>query len=453
MSTARSTRFPVRSESLSTPETEFERLLRREQAERRLPSLSAAVGRDGEVVWEQAVGLADVEDGRDATPDDQYMVGSITKTFTAAAVMQLVEAGEVDLDDPLERHLPGAAHGGTRIGRMLSHLSGLQREPGEVWEALDFPDREQLVARLAEAEQVLGPGERWHYSNLAFALLGEVVARRSGLEYERYVEERLLGPVGLRRTTWTPVEPAARGYYVEPYGDGVRREPRVEKRAFAAAGALWSTPSDLCRWAAFLAEPDEAVLSRASVEAMRELQVMSEPERWSVGYGRGLQLVREGDRVYAGHGGATIGFRAGMLFAPKERIAAAALTNAEMGMELDVALMLIQEAVESLPPAQEPWRPGEPPPPEVAGLLGPWWSEAEQFVFRFVGGRLEARPARLPEWREPSVLVPDGPDRYRVASGPERGELMRVVRDDDGTPVKLYLATYPFTREPRTFGA
>jgi CubicO group peptidase (beta-lactamase class C family) len=431
---------------------ELAAILGRNQAELRLPSLSGAVGRAGELVWAEAVGLADVEAEREATPDDQYMVGSITKTFTAAAVMQLVEAGEVDLDDPLERHLPGAAHGSTRIGRMLSHLSGLQREPGEIWESLDFPTREQLVAGLADAEQVLGPGERWHYSNLAYALLGEVVARLSGLEYERYVEERLLAPVGLTRTTWRRDEPAARGYFVEPFGDGVRPEPTVEKRAFAAAGALWSTPEDLCRWAAFLADPDESVLSTSSVEAMRALQVMAEPDRWSLGYGRGLQLVRDGDRVFAGHGGATIGFRAGFLFAPKERIAAAALANSGTSMEIGPALELLRAALERLPVAPEPWRAGEPVPPEVAGLLGLWWSEGEQVVFRFVGGRLEARHPGLPDWRPPMVLAPDGPDAYRVVSGPERGERMRVVRDEAGTPVKLYVATYPFTREPRAFG-
>lgn len=430
---------------------EFDSILRRNQAELRLPSLSGAVARAGELVWADAVGLADVEAGREATTDDQYMVGSITKTFTAAAVMQLVEAGEVDLDDPLERHLPGAGHGRTRIGRMLSHLSGLQREPGEVWETLEFPTREQLVAGLADAEQVLGPGERWHYSNLAFALLGEVVARRSGLEFERYVEERLLDPLGLGRTTWRHVEPAARGYYVEPYGDGVQAEPTVEKRAFAAAGALWSTPTDLCRWAAFLAEPDGAVLTSASAEAMRALQVMAEPERWSAGYGRGLQLVRDGDRVFAGHGGATIGFRAGFLFEPKERISAAALANSGTSMEVGPALELLRAALDRQPPKSEQWRPGEAAPSEVAGLLGPWWSEGEQVVFRFVGGRLEARHGALADWRTPMVLEPDGPDAYRVVSGPERGERMRVVRDEAGTPVKLYVATYPFTREPRAF--
>ena len=163
--------------------SELSRLVRDAQANERIPSISAAAVGNGEVVWQEALGLAGVEPEDRATVDTQYRVGSITKTFTAAAVMQLRDGGELSLDDRLEQHLPDAGHGTLTLRRMLAHMSGLQREmPGYLWETLDFPDRAGLVSGLADAEQVLPPGARWHYSNLAFALLGEVVARRSGLE-------------------------------------------------------------------------------------------------------------------------------------------------------------------------------------------------------------------------------------------------------------------------------
>src|SRR5206468_9628491 len=133
-----------------------------------------------ETVWADTVGLAD-DTGRESTPDTQYRIGSITKTFTAAAVLLLCEDGGLALDDPIERHLPDARFGGLTLRRLLAHSSGLQREPpGEVWETLDFPKGDELLARLADAELVLPAGERWHYSNLAYALLGEVVARVTG---------------------------------------------------------------------------------------------------------------------------------------------------------------------------------------------------------------------------------------------------------------------------------
>jgi CubicO group peptidase (beta-lactamase class C family) len=117
------------------PEPErFRRLALEAQKAGRLPSLVAAVFRGGEVVWSDAVGLADAEEQIEATPDTQYAVASITKTFTAASVFQLRDEGKLELDEPLSRYLPEAAHGSPTLRRMLAHASGLQREPpGEVW--------------------------------------------------------------------------------------------------------------------------------------------------------------------------------------------------------------------------------------------------------------------------------------------------------------------------------
>src|SRR5262249_24257697 len=159
-------------------------LVRRAQSYHRLPGVSATVVVRGETVLDTAVGSADAT-GRHTTPDTQYRVGSITKTFTAASVLTLADEGKVGLDDPLERHLPAAAGRPLTIRRLLSHSSVLQREiVGSVWETLVFPSTEELLGRLDEAEQVLDPGAQWHYSNLAYSLLGEVVAVVSGQPYE-----------------------------------------------------------------------------------------------------------------------------------------------------------------------------------------------------------------------------------------------------------------------------
>ena len=225
-----------------------------------MPSVSTAVFRDGDVLWEQALGLADVEAKQEATPQTQYRIGSITKTFTAVGIIQLRDAGELSLDDPLTKHLPDSAHGPT-LGRMLAHSSGLQREPpGEIWETMKAPSREELLSGTADAEQVLDPGTWWHYSNLAFALLGEVVARAHGGTWEEALQERILGPLGLSRTTPDESEPAARGYFVEPYSDAVRLEPELDLGGAGALGKLWSTTGDLARWGAFLASGDDDVL-------------------------------------------------------------------------------------------------------------------------------------------------------------------------------------------------
>src|SRR3954463_14857877 len=128
-SSARSSSCRAPWESLPPPDAllpRLERIVRARQAER-LPSLAAAVVRGGDNVWTGAVGTADYESGIDATPETQYRVGSITKPFTAVAVMLLRDEGKLDLDDRLEQHLPGIAIGSPTIRRMLAHLSGLQR--------------------------------------------------------------------------------------------------------------------------------------------------------------------------------------------------------------------------------------------------------------------------------------------------------------------------------------
>ncbi len=432
---------------------ELERIVRTAQAEKRLPSVSAAAVHDGEIVWADAVGLADAEAAEEATPDHQYRIASITKTVTAVGLMQLRDEGKVDLDDTLDRHLPEAAHKPT-LRDLLSHLSGIQREvPGDVWETLKMPTRDELLPRLAESERVLAPGAYWHYSNLAFALLGEVVARVSGRAAEEYLTTACLGPLGMTRTTWTAAEPAAKGYLVDPYADVPREEPVIAGNAVAPAAELWSTPSDLCRWAAFIADPDPAVLAPETMAEMRTFQSMVDLTKWRLGYGLGFALYRVDDRLFAGHDGAHAGFLAHVSALPEAKTGAAVLTNAGAGVDISALGVRLSRAVaDAYPPLPDEWRPGDGAPEELEGVLGRWWSEGHELVFSFRNGKLEslAVDARLDLGR--SVFEQEGPDLYRITQGRERGELLRIVRDDAGEPVKLYFATYPVTRSPKTFG-
>jgi CubicO group peptidase (beta-lactamase class C family) len=436
------------------PVAELSRLVHEAQSEQRIPSISAAAVGNGEVVWQEALGLADVDGRVEATPDTQYRIGSITKTFTTVAVLQLRDAGELELEDPLSKHIPEAAHGDPTLRRLLTHLSGLQREmPGYVWETLEFPDREGLVAGLAEAEQVLRPGARWHYSNLAFALLGEVVARLSGLEYEDYVRERLLAPLGLERTSFEQTQPAANAYLVEPYADAVRAEQNVIKGAFAAAGSLWSTTGDLARWGTFLVEGAEGVLAKETAEETRRFQSMADLEQWKLGWGLGVALMREDDRIFVGHGGAMPGFLAGLAISPKERSGAVVLVNSGAGVKVEELLRkLAVKAAEAYPPEPKPWQAADAVAPELEALLGRWWTEGNEVVIRVRNGRLELRDPTAAPSLPPSVFEPVDDDRFRGVSGPEEGELLEVVRDESGQVTKLYWATYPLTREPRIFG-
>ena len=365
---------------------ELRRVVRSHQAERRTPSLSVAVFRGPELLFAEAVGRADVEAPRDATSDTQYRIGSITKTFTAVAVMQLRDEGKLELEDRLEDHVQEATHEGPTIRRLLSHLSGLQREPpGEVWETMADPTVDELLGRMADVERVLHPGAYWHYSNLGYALLGEIVARLSGVPATQYIDERILRPLGMSRTTWAPQEPHAQGYYVSPYSDTVEREHHTELRGSAPIGQLWSTAPDLAKWGAFIADGNDDVLSARSLEEMNAFQSMVPYVKgWKLGWGLGFALYRDGDRILSGHGGAMPGFLAGLVVSREDGIGAVALANSSSGAFTEsLSIQLARRAFELEPKEADAWAIGDAPPEALAGILGRWWSEGVEFVFSF----------------------------------------------------------------------
>ena len=365
-------------------------VLDRALEELRLPSLAAAVFEDGEVTWTQTAG--------DARPDTQYAIASITKTFVAAALLEL----GVELDEPLRFGTPR---------QLLSHTSGLQRElPGEGWGTLEFPARDEVLARLDEAERVLPPG-RFHYSNLGYVVLGELVAERAGRPLEDAIGALLLEPYGLRRTTWEPQEPYARGFFED------RAERALGKGGTSASGGLWSTAGDLARWGTHLLGLEE--LHRPYAHA-----------GWDEAFGLGVACVRVDGRELWGHEGATVGFRSALLYERDAGAGAAVLTNGGQPAGL-------RAVAASLVPAGRPRR-SEPAPAELDGVLGSWWSEGVEHRFRWTG-RLESDDA---------VFVQEAPDRYRSVQGREEGELLRVVRGEDGEPIELWWAGYPFRREP-----
>jgi CubicO group peptidase (beta-lactamase class C family) len=432
---------------MSTPDTgALDRLLQERQADR-LPSVAAAVVHKGDQVWANAAGSADYDAGRDATPDTQYRVGSITKTFTATAIMQLRDAGQLDLDDRLEQHLDGIANGTPTIRRLLSHLSGLQREAGEMFVTGESPTEDELVSSMSEVEFVLRPAQAHHYSNLAFALLGQVVARKSGQPYMQYVDERIIQPLGLTRTTWTPEAPKAQGYLVDEYARTVWTEPETDLAGTSAAGQLWSTVEDLGRWATFLAGGADGVLDAATNEEMWFPQVMYYPHDWVLAWGLGLMLYNQDGAIYGGHGGAMAGHLAGVYIDRKTKTGAAALTNSGTRGDMDMfAIKLAAKAKELWPEPIETWRPEQEPPAEVRAILGRWWSEGNEFIFWWEGGTLRAKVAGTPPGRGETTFERDG-DGWRAAAGRERGERLRI---DDG---QLVWSGYAFTRAQEPFKA
>jgi CubicO group peptidase (beta-lactamase class C family) len=437
----------------------YEREARRVQARARVPALTVAVHRADRPLWTFQVGGA---------PDARFRIGSVTKTFTAVLVLQCRDDGLLDLDDPLSAHLDvSEAAGRLTLARLLSHTAGLQREPfGDVWDTLRTPDDAGLLADLARAEQVLPPGRRYHYSNLAFALLGRVVAARRGTPWAQALRDRVLVPLGLSATTVEPTGSATTGYLVDAYSDHVRPEPVMDCGAIGPAAQLWSTAEDMARWAGFLADPATldpggGVLAAATVDEMRWPRTVTDEQRWGAGFGLGLLLVPQGGQriVHIGHDGAMPGFLAAVYGRrPGDDVPAglgvAALGSSGTASELlQLPHTLLAAAVEHDPPDVPAWRPGTAAPAALRTILGPWWTEGYEYIFFWRNGRLRAR---TPEDRAGTVAavfvaIEGESDVLRTESGRETGELLRLTRDDAGNVVRMHWATYRMTRRQETF--
>jgi CubicO group peptidase (beta-lactamase class C family) len=418
----------------------------------RAPGVSVGVVRDGHLVWSAHVGSARLAPAAVPADDDtQFMIGSVTKTFTALAVMSLRDEGLLSLDDTLETYLPGTTHARVPLRQMLAHASGLQREPvGNIWESLAAPERDEFLAGVEKAEQVLPPHHAFHYSNLAYGLLGEVVERVTGSDWEQVVRERVLTPLGMTRTGLTPADDRALGYQVDPYAGTAREEPLFALGATAPFGGLWSTVADLSRYAAYVAAPDDRVVRPETVEEMCRPIIMTDVDGWSGAYGLGFGMGRRGDRVYVGHGGAMPGFLTGLRVRRKEGVGAVVLANATSGaLTLKLATDLVEAVLDAEPSLAAAWVP-EAPQPELAELLGLWWSEGSPITFYVRDGQLWSRLSEDDPLSETRYAA-EGTDRFRAVEGRERGELLEVVRDADGSVDKLYFATYAVTRAPLAF--
>lgn len=431
---------------------DLERMVREAQSRWHSPAVSAGLVRDGALVWSTHVGSARLDPLSPPTDDTAYMIGSITKTFTAVLIMALRDAGRLSLDDRLDKYLPRTRHGAITIRQMMAHASGLQREPvGRIWENLDAPDRERLLRELENAEQVLPVHFAFHYSNLAFALLGQVVEKLEARPWGEIVTERILAPLEMRSTGLVPDDGSrALGYQVHPHTAVATLEPAFEQRAMAPLGGLWSTVADLGRYASFVADPVDEVLSPDTVDEMCRPLIMTDLESWARAYGLGYDLQRIGERVLVGHGGAMPGFLAGLRVRRQDKVGAVVFANSTAGAEpVALAGQLVRAVLDAEPSMAPAWTPSQPQP-EFDGILGSWWTEGEEIVFEVRDNVLWSRiPGGLPIAETRFVRVDAA--RFRAVVGRERGELLEITRGPGGQVVRMHFATYALTRNPTAF--
>lgn len=413
------------------------------QSTGKLPSVVGGVVRDGEPVWFGTYGGPAVE-GHDPF-DVQYRIGSITKTMTAVLVLQLQRDGQLSLDDKASSVLGDVGYADRSLRDLLAHSSGMQSEPaGSWWERSAGLSFDELVALNDGSGTAFAASERFHYSNLGYALLGEVAARLLGCTWWEAVQQRILAPLGMSRTSYLPEGAAAQGMSVHPYDGTLVPEPATDTGAMAPAGQVWATIQDLATYAVFLGKGHPDVLSIETLDRAYVPQSSTPEDGLRSVHGLGFQVLAGGSGTLAGHTGSMPGFLATVLVDRKRRTGGVVLANATAGYSPAAIVIELLEELECWEPAlPEPWRPSAGVPPELAGVPGVWHWGNTPFVFAMEGTRLTARRNGMAAY---SFEVRDG--RVVGVTGYHAGEELKIVRRPDGSISHLDIATFIYTRTP-----
>lgn len=434
--------------------------------EHRLPGAAAGVVHGDELVWSGGYGFADV--GQLRAPDARtlYRIASITKTFTATAIVQLRDEGRLHLDDPAVAHIPELREAISPFGpvetvtirRMLSHESGLQGDPpGTDWTQDVYETSvERNLARAGEIATSVPPNTQQKYSNLAFQLLGEIVARVSGVPYGGYVAANILEPLGLGSTAFAPLpdELAARaavGYQARWMSDDLAPANRLASFP-QAEGGLWSCVEDLALWLVAQFAEDGGDRGGAQILAGSSLKEMHRPrylgdEAWTQAWCIGWYAVRKGEDVWTQHSGGLPGFITNACFRAKEKVGAIALLNG-IGPAPELAMSLGELALEAARAAVEPARPPASMPPEYADLLGLYADAADGMLVRceWRDGQLTLLDAEQPTWH-PSLSPAEGPDRFTADPGfRESGEPVEFRRSPGGRVRAVRIGPFSLSR-------
>jgi D-alanyl-D-alanine carboxypeptidase len=294
------------------------------------PSASIAIVRDGKLVYAHAYGLAHLAPAMPATPQMRYSIGSISKQFTATAILLLAEEKKLSLDDKVGKFLPQLTRANeVSIRQILSMTSGYQDywPQDYVMPNMLLPTTaQQIIDGWARKPLDFEPGAKWQYSNTNFVIAGMIVEKASGTPLLDFLEKRVFGPLHMQTITNVDAAPLGAG---DPVGymryalGSVRPAPKDGKGWLFAAGELAMTARDLALWD--ISVIDQTVLKPASYRTMQTENLLNSGA--GTGYGLGVGVSMVGGRREISHGGEVSGYTARNLIYPDERTAVVVLTN------------------------------------------------------------------------------------------------------------------------------
>lgn len=441
----------VFAQKASTDYTDALRLIEHwmeaERDYKHLPGISASVTKDQEILWSKAYGVSNMANKVPATPATTYSICSISKLFTAIAIMQLYDEGKLRLDDPIESILTDFKlkqqfkdSGPITIRSLLTHSSGLPRESEyPYWTGPDFPfpTQDQVNTKLKDQQTLYPESTYFQYSNLGLTLLGEIVEKVSGKKYNDYVEEKILKPLKLTGThPYLPADEYGKKMaigYSALKRDGTREPVTLfDARGITAAAGFSSTVEDLGKFASWqfrlLEKGGTELINSSTLKEMHRVQWI-DPD-WTTSWGLGFSVSKQGNTTLVGHGGSCPGYRSTLQLDPKEKMAYSVMINAG-GESPEFFAKEIREVLSKIPKEKQPLKAGVDLN-KFAGTYSaqPWGSE--EIVTPWYGDlAILAVPSTNPDEAMTLLRHIEGNTFKRVRSDKTLGE--EIVFETDAT--------------------
>ena len=300
--------------------------------QKKASGIALLVSRNGEILYKKGFGFADIQGNRPINADTKFRIGSITKQFTAAAILRLQEDGKLTVNDKLSKFFPDFPRAGeVTIHHLLTHVSGIHSYTSKsdfIAKVVNPITEKELIEYFKNDPYDFNPGEKFLYNNSGYFLLGEIVAKASGMTYGEYLQKEFFGPLGMASTgVHTPkakLDNEALGYAKE--GEKYTLAPNWDMAWAGAAGALYSNVEDLYKWNEALF--NGKVLKSESIKAAHTSVVLNNgeaPPGGGYGYGWGLSEYRGVDVI--AHGGGLHGFISQLARYPEHNLTVVMLTN------------------------------------------------------------------------------------------------------------------------------
>ena len=308
-----------------------------EMKTQRIPGVSVAVIKDGQIILAKGYGFANVEHQVRVKPETIFQSGSVGKQFTATGVMMLVEAGKVSLDDKISKYLTEAPESwkDITIRHLLTHTAGTTDYPRDFDFRRDYTE-DELLKRAAAIPLAFQPGEKWSYSNLGYVMLGILIHKVSGKFYGDFLQENIFKPLGMNTARIISeadiVMNRAAGYHLVK-GELKNQEWVSPSLNTTADGALYLTVLDMAKWDAALYT--EKLLKRSSLEEMWAPVKLNNGKTHPYGFAWGLGEVR-GHRIIE-HGGSWQGFKAFIVRYPDDKLTVVVFANLSQANEGRIA--------------------------------------------------------------------------------------------------------------------